>query len=193
MSVPDHRHIVAQVLERGGHTLSTREGAGRFTEAVAAALHAADRNWGHLRKPPERTHVVGPDGNRHAVDVVLYRTSGQIVDIIAGAGDPGARITWDPGPEREYAESDWYAPDGAIGAPFPPPSRVQPYWGDERSRDIARVLFRDFARAGVPPNDGMGVWMGRMAYDVFERQENFDSALARHRQEWCAILSIPVE
>ena len=186
-----------QVFEQGGHTLTTREGAGRFTEAAAAALHAQDANWGHLKKPADRTHVVGPDGNRHAVDVVLFRSNGTIVDIIRDAGELGAALSWGPGAEHEYGDSDWYAPVGTpptlLPLPVTPRPAIQPYWGDERSRDIGRLLFQDYARAGVRPNDGMGVWMGRMAYDVFEQGENFDTALARHRQEWCTILGIRVE
>ena len=116
MSVPDHRAIVEQVFAAGGHDLTTKAGAGRFVEAAAAALHAVNVNWGHLRKPAGRTHVVDAQGNRHAVDVVLYRLTGQIVDIIRDAGEPGAGLSWGVGDEGEYGEGDWYAPV-AIGPP----------------------------------------------------------------------------
>ena len=197
MSVPDHRHIVELVFAQGGQSLTSKEGAGRFTEAAAAVLHAVDPNWGHLRKPAERTHVIGPDGQRHAIDVVLYRASGTICDIISGAGDPGAALTWGPGPDHEYNETDWYAPGGTPAvaiAPLPPPTpKIAPYWGDEKGTAIARPLFKDYKRAGQPPNEGMGVWMGRTMYDVLIGGEDFDKALARHRREWCAILGIPVD
>lgn len=127
MSVPDHRRIVEQVFAGGGYTLTTKAGAGLFTEAAAVALHAADSNWGHLLKPEGRTHVVDAQGNRHAVDVVLYKSTGQIVDIISGAGDPGARLAWSVGPEGEYGDGEWYAPVGSGAPPLEPPSPpVQP-------------------------------------------------------------------
>jgi hypothetical protein len=195
MGVPDHRHIVQQVFAQGTHSLTTKEGAGRFTEIAAVALHAVDANWGHLRKPANRTHAIGPDGQRHAIDVVLYRSTGAICDILRGAGDPDAGLAWGPGPDREYNESDWYAPGGTPAVvitqiQMPP---IRPYWGDEKSTAVARPLFKDYQRAGQAPNDGMGVWIGRTMHDVMIGGEDFDSALARHRREWCAILGIPVE
>lgn len=135
MSVPNHQSIVAALYARGGHTLTTKEGAGRFTEAAASALHFVDRSWGHLRKPAGRTHVVDAQGNRHAVDVVLYRATGAIVDIIRDAGGPGAGLSWGVGADGEYGMDDWYAPSGdvpalptvptPIPAQAPAPSQVQ--------------------------------------------------------------------
>jgi hypothetical protein len=113
---------VVDLFNAGGFDLKTKDGAGRFTEAVALMLHRHDANWGHLLKPSSRTHVVGPDGRRHAVDVILYRTNGQIVDIIRDAGEPGAGLTWGAGREGEYGESDWYAPAGVSPEPQPVPN-----------------------------------------------------------------------
>jgi hypothetical protein len=121
MSVPDYRQIVAQVFATGGYTITTKAGAGLFVEAAARALHLLDAQWGHLRKPEGRTHVVDAQGNRHAVDVVLYRRTGQIVDIIRDAGEPGADLSWGEGREGEYDDGDWYAP---VPTTRPPPVPV---------------------------------------------------------------------
>jgi hypothetical protein len=112
MSVPDLRGAVADLFNTGKFDITTKAGAGRFTEAVAVMLHANDANFGHLAKPPDRTHVVGPDGRRHPVDVLRYRSNGQRVDFISDAGEPGAHLSWQPGREHEYSEADWYAPVG---------------------------------------------------------------------------------
>lgn len=133
--VPDYRHVVDTLYARGGWTITTKEGAGHFTEAAAAALHFVDAEFGHLRKPANRTHVVDQWGNRHAVDVVLYKASGQIVDIITDAGEPGARVSWGPGTEHEYSPDDWYAPrDAEIPPPLTPPE-------DDRLNQILDTLI----------------------------------------------------
>jgi len=120
--VPNHAGIVQQVYAQGGHTITTQDGAGRFVEAVALALHRIDASFGHLKKPADRTHCGVPF---HACDVVLYRDSGQIIDFIRDAGEPGASIfcggtnvCWGVGAVNEYGPGDWFAP---TGAPFPMP------------------------------------------------------------------------
>lgn len=101
----------------GQYPLTSADGCGRYTEAAALILHGADASYGHLRKPASRSHVVDSAGNLHAVDVVLYRTSGQIVDLVSDCGGDGAHPSWSVGAPGEYSESDWYAPVGSAPAP----------------------------------------------------------------------------
>ena len=210
MSVPNHSQIVQAVYAQGGYSLTTKEGAGQFTEAACLALYAVDPNWGHLRKPAWRTHVVGPDGNLHAVDVVLYKSAGAIVDIIRDAGEPGAGLSWGVGADDEYdpdalidGKPTWYAPTGEP-APTPEPepdepSVMPPYPGDQFGSALGDVLFADYAEAGQAPNPGMGVWFSRTDYDYvafvvggMPPADALQASLVKHRHEWRSLLGLPV-
>ncbi len=105
--VPDHRAVVERVYAQGGHVLTNQDGAGRFIEAAASALFRIDPGFGHLRKFPPRTRCGDPP---HACDVVLYRPTGQIIDLIVDMGEPGAHLGWSVGPVGEYGSADWFAP-----------------------------------------------------------------------------------
>jgi hypothetical protein len=58
----------------------------------------------------------------------LYKPTGQIVDFISSAGfepdpsqpEPGNAVTWGVGPEGEYPESSWFAPESGGTVPIPP-------------------------------------------------------------------------
>lgn len=118
---PDHRQIVEQVHAEFPDLLRTNtiESCGRFTRRCAARLHEHDANWGLLTKGPGQTQYEG-----HAVDAVIYKATGQVVDIIAGAHNPSqpGRPAWslvgrDP--------SNLWAPPGGVTpeprSPDPPP------------------------------------------------------------------------
>lgn len=105
--VPNGKPYVDGVYFGGGHDLTTKEGCGRFTEACAAALHHVDAGFGHLRKRPGQNQW-----NGHAVDAVLYRQTGQSVDIIRESETDRARPAWEVDIPR-YANGDWYAPEGS--------------------------------------------------------------------------------
>lgn len=124
--VPNHAAMVEATYAAGGHVITTQDGAGLFIESAARALHRVDPGFGHLKKQPPRTRCGEPP---HACDVVLYRPTGQIVDLIVDAGEPGARLGWSTGVVGEYTSDDWFAPD-TVPAPQPqpqpgPPSPVQ--------------------------------------------------------------------
>lgn len=106
-------------------------------------------------------------------------------------------------PEAHYIPDQTFHPatpidhlGGGIAPPVPPiPPAEGVYWGDEQSRAmfgrLMVVLLSDYARAHNPVDDGVGVWLGRMWFDV-DNGESVETALPRHRAEWCAILRIPV-
>lgn len=86
------------------------------------------------------------------------------------------------------APVDWFS--GETPKPEPPAKPVYP--GDDIGWQIGRVLDADYKRAGRSGLDaGSTVWSFRTAWDV-ANGEAVDSAIARHRAEWCAILGVPV-
>jgi hypothetical protein len=97
-------------LQQDFGPLDSRERCGLFTELAAGFLHEQDRNFGHLKKPEERTNYRG-----HGLDVVLYKATGQVVDIIGAAKiasrEHPASVTWGVGEEGEYGVGDWIDPD----------------------------------------------------------------------------------
>jgi hypothetical protein len=120
MSVPNRFIIVERVfVESGPWDLTTHDGCGQFTEAVARLLHQEDPNFGHLRKAPPHNNY-----NGHGVDSVLYRTTGQSIDFIIESATPTARIGWQEDIPR-YSDADWFAPADVppivVDPPPPPP------------------------------------------------------------------------
>jgi hypothetical protein len=124
MSVPNRFIVVDRVFaESGPWDLTTHDGCGLFTEAAARALWREDPDFGHLRKTPGHNQY-----NGHAVDAVLYRPTGQTIDLIAFSETPQARPAWQEDIPR-YSDADWYAPDllEPVPAPVdPPPPPVDP-------------------------------------------------------------------
>jgi hypothetical protein len=126
--VPDY-HLTVETIARVSN-LRTLEGCGAYTRAVVSALAPLDANFGHLRKPSWRTHVVDAAGNRHAADVILYRATGQVVDIARDCAgiDPGP--SWTLGPVNEYDPNalidglpTWFTTTGTpTPGPTPDPS-----------------------------------------------------------------------
>lgn len=119
MSVPNYFHVVQLVFQTGNHDLTTHDGCGRFTEACARELFKGDPNFGHLKKRPGQNQF-----NGHAVDAVLYKPTGQSIDLIAASETPDARPAWQEDIPR-YGPDDWFAPDitpGPIDPPVPTPT-----------------------------------------------------------------------
>jgi len=80
--------IINGIFASGAHSLATKEGCGKFTEACCAALHEVDPNWGHIRKSGAQNQF-----NGHAVDAIQLR-SGEgsgIYDIIVSSESPDAK------------------------------------------------------------------------------------------------------
>ena len=119
--VPYYKPVVDEMFRATKHNLRTQEGAGLFTEDVAARLFQMDPNIGHLRKQAPRTRCGNP---AHACDVLLYLATGQIIDILRDAGGPNVGPTWNVGPFGEYGQPDWMGP--AVAEPIIPPGVGQP-------------------------------------------------------------------
>jgi hypothetical protein len=106
-TTPDHRFVLDAVNRDHPELLreNTHESCGLFTELAVLALHALDGQWGHVRKPADGRNAY----NGHAVDAIKYLTSGQVIDIISGAGD---RVPTGPawGPTGSREDEPWMAP-----------------------------------------------------------------------------------
>jgi hypothetical protein len=79
--------IINEVFATGQHSLATKEGCGRFTEACCAALHEINALWGHIRKVGAQNQF-----NGHAVDAIqlLAGEGNGIFDIIFNSESPNA-------------------------------------------------------------------------------------------------------
>ena len=100
------------------HTLSTHGGGGCFVEHVAFELHKIDPNFGHLKKNPGQNQF-----NGHAADAILYRKTGQSIDIISNSNTAKAKAAWIVDKPR-YSDKDFIAPTKTCleGQPTPVPT-----------------------------------------------------------------------
>lgn len=143
-TIPNYRQIVDQVYATGQFNLTTLQGCGNFTRAVAVPVHKADARFVMLKKKASRTHVVDNKGRLHGADVLLFVDGAKAIaiDIIGSSASPDAKPSW--GPEKDpktkqliyrYAPADGFAPDYAT-EPTPDPG---PEPSDQAERD--RRLF----------------------------------------------------
>lgn len=114
MSVPNHEAVIDAVYARGGWDLTTKAGCGKFREACAWALHQIDPLWGDLKKKASQNNYLG-----RAVDAVLWKGTGQAVDIIVKSESADARPGWQVDIPR-YSDADWLMPV-AVSEPEPEP------------------------------------------------------------------------
>ena len=85
-----------------------RKGCSLFARLVALRLNPTGdpSSWGWLTKTPAETNYDG-----YAEDAIVYGEGparNNVVDLIVGAGSPGARVAWQPKPRRE--SNRWEAP-----------------------------------------------------------------------------------
>lgn len=89
-----------------------------FVREAALALHLEDPNWGMLSKNPGQWQCTAVEcGNiscGYGEDALIYRATDQVVDVVAGAGQPGASVAWQL--VGKLASNNW----------VPPPCSVQP-------------------------------------------------------------------
>lgn len=80
--------IINEIFATGLHSLASKEGCGRFTEACCAALHEINPMWGHIRKTGAQNQF-----NGHAVDALQLLTGegNGIFDIILDSESPNAK------------------------------------------------------------------------------------------------------
>mgnify|MGYP001562636776 CR=1 FL=1 len=127
MAVPNLKHVVEQVRASQPWPFRSKEQLCAYSHACIVALFNTDSNFGKLKKVPAQNHCVDPSGKLGAVDVALYKPTGQIVDFIASAGfepdptkpEPPNTVTWNEGPVGEYGPDSWFAPTGGT---TPPPT-----------------------------------------------------------------------
>lgn len=116
--VPDHFQAVRDEYRRYAWDLTTTEGTCAFKSSVAYVLSQRDPAFGELRKRPGQHQC--PDGT--AVDAVLYRTTGQVIDIVTRSETPQAGIAWQVDIPR-YTDVDWVPAAPLLPAP-PQPTPV---------------------------------------------------------------------
>lgn len=127
MSVPNLKHVVQQVRDSQAWDFSTKEALCAYSNAVVMALHAADPNFGHLKKSAGQNHCTDPEGRFCAVDVALHKATGSVVDFIGSAGiNQPNPVTWNVGPEGEYSTDKWFAPVPNLGTTVPNPGTPDP-------------------------------------------------------------------
>ena len=141
-------------------------------------------------------------GNASSIDLE------NVVDVINGAGAPGASIggmvkerrphnIW-VAPRALTNEETTYLLSGGQPIPIPPATPTYPSYealgGDEGGKKISRAMEADYKRAGRPGLDkDCGAWMQRTAYDFLVGIcPTVEDSIVKHRPEWCAELGIPV-
>jgi hypothetical protein len=177
------------------HT-STRESRIAFLQAVLKRY--CSPNWAMKRGDPGRPIsdevvvwvVPGPDYRMFGDFIVSGGTAGwTLTDHLEGKlplEQPLVNpVTLERLPEQTLAPT---AP-GCTG-PTPPAPSLPTYPGDEVFDQIGVALFADYARAGQPPNPGMGRWFGRTTFDYLAGMP-MEQSLAKHRAEWKAALGLP--
>lgn len=181
--------------------------ASLFVRLVALDLNSFGdpTGYGWLSKQPGEANVDG-----WAEDATVFGASPtdlmNVVDLINGAGAPGASIggaikarrlsnTW-AAPKPLTAEEMAYI-SGPVVVPVPPAPTYPSYeslGGDEGGKKITRQLEADYRRAGKPGLDGdCGAWQQRVSYDFLTgKVAPVEAAIAKHRADWCAALGIAV-
>jgi hypothetical protein len=198
MAVPNLLHIV-QKAHRDFGPLTSHERCGEFTEYAVALLHAADPNFGHLKKDPGRTNYKG-----HAVDATLYKPTGHAVDIIgaskiASPQTPGTPV-WGVEEEARYTEADWIAPshlpsgdeEDDVNPPPPPKDEkphvcptIEPKYSYQETLSLANELdaaYRAEAHRTVHP-EPLAHWIWRYHFEGYTRKSLIDDATKRGQQE----------
>lgn len=200
----------ARKLEAQGYFERVREGsqkaASLFARLVAWELNPAGDpgDFGCLSKSPGESQVDG-----FAEDAIVYGNDPEdrenVIDLVNGAGAPGASIGGAIRPRRSHnlwvkpqpltaSQLLFLRPSGEPPPPPPPPTpQYPPYPFPEDTVDGAGVaLFADFAQAGQPPNPAMFRFAFRVAYSWLTKEvPDLPASVAKHRKEWRGLLGLP--
>lgn len=198
----------ARAREAQGYFKRVRDGdqraASLFVKLVALDCNPSGigSDYGWLSKSPGEQQVDG-----FAEDAICYGVDPSdlqnVVDLISGAGAPGASIGGAVKERRPH--NKWVKPtaltdeemdyllDGAEPVPTPPTlPGYEAFGGDEAGKRITRQLEADYREAGRAGLDGnCGAWVARCYYDYVAGQyATVDEAIADHRPEWRAALGL---
>lgn len=207
--------LARRVHEKYPHLLQRNTGADchQFTlhliEALRAANHIAFlmcKTAGEGQYTPmgfQSREVKGFDGKTYTCTGVSHDAiwcDGRQFDTIGNANDgpdplgsPGVPV-WNAIPEPFWRpQNPPLKMDPVIVNPPAPPAQLPPYPQPETAVDGAGVaLFADFAVAGQAPNPQMFRFAFRVAYDWLAKNEpSLDASVAKHRNEWRALLGLP--
>lgn len=204
---------MAHTLEAQGFFQRVRQGdqkaASLFARLVAQRLNPAGipSDFGWLSKSPGESQVEG-----YAEDAIVYGNDEaereNVIDLVNGAGAPGASIGGGVKPRRE--NNRWVRPvplsddamlylmEGGAAQPLPPPSHTptilsyEALGGDEGAKKITRVLEHDYKKAGRAGLDGdCGGWLRRTDYDVLSGiSKTVEESILKHRDEWLMPLGL---
>lgn len=205
--------VTAQSLESQGYFERARAGdqraASYFARLVAYKVNGFGRtdDFGWLRKTAGGANVDG-----YAEDSIVFGADPHdllnVIDLVNGAGAPGASVNEQPAPNPRREQDIWEAPKPlteeelayllAGGAPIPepvPPPAIPSYeelGGDEGAKKISRVLGHDYRAAGRPGlDDDCGNWLRRTDYDFMSGKVTpVDASIAKHRDEWLHELTL---
>lgn len=199
----------AKAREADGYFAKVKAGdqraASLFARLVAYDLNPYGRtsDYGWLTKQPGEAQVDG-----YAEDAIVFGVDQSdlqnVVDLIVGAGAPGASITAQVKERRpsnrwatpsELTEEEMAYLGGGQSVPEAPqyPS-YEALGGDATGIAVTRQLEADYKRAGRPGLDAdSGAWLNRVLYDYLTgKVPTIQASIDKHRPEWCAALGIPV-
>lgn len=195
---------MARELESQGYFSRVREGdqraASYFARLVAQRLNpmGVPSDFGWLSKSPGESQVEG-----FAEDAIVYSNDESnlenVIDLVNGAGAPGATIGGGIKPRR--TNNRWVKPEPLTDdqikylrsgetAPVPPPVPVMPSYealgGDEGGKKVTRLMEADYKNAGKPGLDGdSGAWQWRTAYDfIAGKFKTVEESITAHQPEW---------
>ncbi len=165
---------------------------GALLNAVAWAHR--DEGLGLFAKPNGANTCQPRTGILISRDYLVYE-DGRGYDVLLDA-EGRATPTW--GREHDMDTTRWVAPvdESIVLPPKPPvtlpPSGAVPYVGDAVGKAIGAALFEDYAAAGRAPDADMGVWFLRAAWDAANPPHlSMEASIAKHRQQWKAVLGLP--
>jgi hypothetical protein len=126
MSVPNHKHIVQGIYNKGTYNLRNKHDRDRFVDDAVYALHSVDRRWGFLKKKPGQTQVHG-----HSEDGAVYLSdepgrSCYHVDFGGGFGGDNPSIAWSVDRDPLYSKADWLDPKDHDAREEPKPAPPPP-------------------------------------------------------------------
>lgn len=176
--------------------------ASLFARLVAHELNPTGKptDYGWLSKSPGESQVDG-----YAEDAICFGANPSdlhnVVDLVHGAGAPGAQIGGDVHERR--ANNLWVTPKALtdeeeaylLEGSGQSGGGSLPYPGDDVWDAVGHTLFADYAEAHQAPNPLMGRWFGRTIWDATEgdgtRVLTVPESIAKHRGEWRSALGLP--